>query len=104
MGPRQRFHHFFFDGPTSWFNFEELTDDWLDLSVLEAEKRGPALRNRLVGDAEVYKGLLDREPLKAADGVKYFRIPFHRIESFFCLGGGLISPCSYSFWRRSNYF
>ena len=57
------------DGSTSW----ELIDDWLDLTVLEAEKRGPALKNKLVGDAEMYKGLLDREPLKAADGVKCFR-------------------------------
>ena len=39
----------------------------------EAEKRGPALKNRLVGDAEMYKRLLDREPLKAADGAKNFR-------------------------------
>ena len=55
------------------FNYEELIDDWLDLTVFEAEKRGPALKNRLVGDAEMYKGLLDREPLKTADGVKYFK-------------------------------
>ena len=50
-----------------------MIDDWLDLTVLEAEKRGPALKNRLVGDAEMYKGLLDRESLRAADGAKYFR-------------------------------
>ena len=62
-----------FDGSTSWFTYVELIDDWLDLTVLEAEKRGSALKNRLVGDAEMYKGLLDRESLKAADGVKYFR-------------------------------
>ena len=55
------------------FKYEELIDDWLDLAVLEGEKRGPAPKNRLVGDAEMYKGLLDREPLRAADGVKYFR-------------------------------
>ena len=61
-----------FDGPTSWFKYEELMDDWLDLAVLEAGKQGPALKNRLVGDAEMHKGLLDREPLRAADGVKYF--------------------------------
>ena len=62
-----------FDGSTSWPKYEELIDDWLDLTVLEAEKRGPALKNRLVGDAELHKGLGDREPLKDADGVKYFR-------------------------------
>ena len=27
-----------FDGPTSWFKYEELLDDWLDLTQLEAGK------------------------------------------------------------------
>ena len=62
-----------FDGSMSWFKYEELIDDSLDLTVLEGETRGPALKNRLVGDAELYKGLLDRELLSAADGVKYSR-------------------------------
>ena len=61
------------DGSTSWFKYEELINDCLDLTVLEPEKRGPALKNRLVGDAGMHKGLLDREPLRAADGFKYFR-------------------------------
>ena len=71
-----------FDASTSWFKFEELIDDWLDLTVLEAEKRGPALKNRLVGDAEMYKGLLDRESPRATNGVKYFRdtLRLHFIE------------------------
>ena len=43
----------FFDGSTSWIKYQELIDDWLDLTVLEAEKRGPALKNRLVGDADM---------------------------------------------------
>ena len=47
-----------FDGSTPWFKYLEQIDEWLDLTVLEAEKRGPALKNRLVGDAEMYKGLL----------------------------------------------
>ena len=62
-----------FDGSTSWFKYEELIADWLDLTVLEAGKRGPALKNRLLGDAEMHKGLLNRESLRAADGVKYFK-------------------------------
>ena len=33
-----------FDGSTSWFNYEELIDDWLDLAVLEAAIRGSALK------------------------------------------------------------
>ena len=62
-----------FDVSTSWFKYEELIEDWLDLTVLEETKRGPALKNRLVGDAEVHKGLLNREYLRATDGVTYFR-------------------------------
>ena len=41
-----------FGGPTSWFKYEELIDDWLDLTVLEAGKQGPALKNRLVRNAQ----------------------------------------------------
>ena len=33
----------------------ELIDDWLDLTVLEAEKRGPPLKNRLVGEQKCTK-------------------------------------------------
>ena len=62
-----------FGGSTSWFKYEELIENWSDLTVLEETNRGPALRNRLVGDAEIHKGLLNRESLRATDGVKYFR-------------------------------
>ena len=41
--------------------------------MLEVSKRGLAQKNRLVGVAEMSKGLFDREPLRADDGVKYFR-------------------------------
>ena len=61
------------DRRPDWFKYDELIDDRLDLTVPEAEKRGPAQKNRLVGDAEMYKGPLDHESLRAADGVKYFR-------------------------------
>ena len=61
------------DGSTSWFKYEELIEGWLDLSVLEETECGPALKNRVVGDAEMHKGLLNRESLRATDGVKYFR-------------------------------
>ena len=33
-----------YDGTTSWFNHEELIEDWLDLTVREVTKRGPALK------------------------------------------------------------
>ena len=63
-----------FDGRTSWFAFEELIDDWDDSSTLAKELRGPALKNRLNGDASVYKRLLDRDRLKDPDnGVQYFK-------------------------------
>ena len=62
-----------FNASTFCCKYEELIDDWLDLTQLEAGKRGPALKNRLVGDADMYEGLLNRESLRTADGVKYFR-------------------------------
>ena len=59
-----------FDGLTSWFKYEELIEDWLDVTVLEASKRGPALKNRLISELEKNKGLLNREALGAEDGVE----------------------------------
>ena len=34
-----------YNGRTSFFAFEDAIDDWCDITELEAEKRGPALRN-----------------------------------------------------------
>ena len=48
-----------FDGSASPVLSTRSADRRLDLTVLEAGKRGPALKNRLVGDAEMYKGLFD---------------------------------------------
>ena len=63
-----------YDGRTSFFAFEDAIDDWCDITELEAEKRGPALRNRLEGDASQYKRLLDRELLRDPnEGVNYFK-------------------------------
>jgi len=63
-----------FDGRTSWFAYEDLIDEWEDVTNLDQEKRGPALRNRLDGDAATYKNILDRELLKdPAKGVAYFK-------------------------------
>ena len=59
-----------YDVTTSWFKHEELIEDWLDLTVLDTSKQGPALKNRLHGNAAKYKPLL---ALRAQDGVKYFR-------------------------------
>ena len=65
-----------FDGKTSWFAFEDAIDDWCDITELESEKWGPALRNRLEGEASVYKRLLDRDDLRQPNGrgVDYFKI------------------------------
>ena len=52
------------DGRGSWFAFEELVYDWEDSCVLDKKLRGPALRNRLQGEAVIHKPLLDREKLK----------------------------------------
>ena len=57
---------------TSWFKCEELINDCLDFTVFEEDKRDQALKNRLVGDAEMYKRIFDRANLKTADVVKYF--------------------------------
>ena len=64
-----------FDGKTSWFAFEDAIDDWCDITELKAEKWGPALRNRLEGEASVFKRLLDREELRQPNGsgVEYFK-------------------------------
>ena len=62
-----------YDGKTSWFQYEELIDDWVDLTQLADDKQGPALKSRLTGEAATYKPLLDREKLKQADGVDYFK-------------------------------
>ena len=64
-----------FQGKTSWFAFEDAIDDWCDITELETEKWGPALRNRLEGEASVYKRLLDRDELRQPNGrgVEYFK-------------------------------
>ena len=63
-----------FDGKTSWFACEDAIDAWCDITELEQEKWGPALRNRL-GEAPVYKRLLDQGELRQPNGrgVEYFK-------------------------------
>ena len=63
-----------FDGRSSWFSYEEAIDDWVDITTLDPEKQGPSLKNRLVGDAAVYKPLLDRDLLRDPNaGVRCFK-------------------------------
>ena len=59
---------------SSWFAFEDAIDDWCDITELDNHKRGPALRNRLEGEAAIHKRLLDRYRLKDPNHrVKYFK-------------------------------
>ena len=63
-----------YDGRGSWFAYEDAIDDWCDITELDNDKRGPALRNRLEGEAAIHKRFLDRERLKDPNnGVKYFK-------------------------------
>ena len=55
MEKLRKFHHFLI-GQLLGSILEELIDDWLDLTVLVTGKRAPALKNRLVGDAENAQG------------------------------------------------
>ena len=62
-----------FDGCSSWFTYEEAIEDWCDLTELDPDKLGPALKQRLEGEAAVYKPLMDRYLLRVpAAGVSYF--------------------------------
>ena len=63
-----------YEGRSSWFAYEDAIDDWCDITELDNDKRGPALRNRLEGEAAIHKRLLDRDRLKDPNnGVKYFK-------------------------------
>ena len=63
-----------YDGRSSWFAYEDAIDDWCDITEPDGDKRGPALRNRLEGEAAIHKRLLDRDRLKDPNnGVKYFK-------------------------------
>ncbi|CAE7488828.1 unnamed protein product, partial [Symbiodinium pilosum] len=49
-------------------------DDWCDITELDDEKRGPALRDRLEGGAAIYKKILETDALKnKEEGVLCFK-------------------------------
>ena len=48
-----------FDGQSSWFEYEDLIDDWLRITTLHADKHGPSLKNALIGSLSFYKSMLD---------------------------------------------
>ena len=76
-----------FSGTMSWFTYQESVEDWLDITELDEEKRGPALRNRLEGAAEFYKQIFDRDQLKAANGAQYF---LNTLQPYFVKGKDVV--------------
>ena len=50
-----------YDGKVSWFRYEELVDDWVTITTVEAPKRGPLLKSRLTGDAYMCKAVLQND-------------------------------------------
>ena len=64
-----------FDGHMSFFTYEELVTDWLDITTLDNDKQGPALKAQLAGDALIHKYSLERDLLRSSEpgaGVEYF--------------------------------
>ena len=62
-----------YDGKVSWFRYEELVDDWVTITTVEAPKRGPLLKSRLTGDAYMYKAVLQNDLLQdPVEGANYF--------------------------------
>ena len=74
-----------FDGQSSWFEYEDLIDDWLGITTLDPEKHGPSLKNALVGAASFYKSMLDNTLLRDADrGLSHFK---DTLRPYFVKGG-----------------
>ena len=62
------------EGQTSWFEFEDLIDDWLGITTLTAEQLDPSLKNALVGAAEFLKNMLNNTDLRNPEnGVRHFK-------------------------------
>ena len=60
-----------YDGTTSWFEYEQLIDDWCDITRLDESKRGVS-QNEALRSCKPAKKTLDRTTLTAADGVEHF--------------------------------
>ena len=68
-----------FNGVEPWYIYEEYVRDWCDITSIDKDKQGPLLRERLTGEALVYKPQMDKEKLKKdkevfgiPEGAKYF--------------------------------
>ena len=63
-----------FDGQSSWFEYEDLIDDWSGITTLDADKHGPSVKNALIGSASFYKSMLDNALLRDPDrGPAHFK-------------------------------
>ena len=83
-----------YDGTVSWFRYEELEDDWITFTTIEASKRGPLLKSRLIGEAYMYKAV----PV-CKEGVK------NTLKQYFLKGTTnvcLYRPLSFFNHRRQN--
>ena len=73
-----------YDEKVSWFRNEELVGDWVTITTVEAPKRGPLLKSRLTGDADMYKAVLQNDLLQDPDeGVNYFK---NTLKKYFLKG------------------
>ena len=74
----------FTDDHRTTFRYEELVDDWVTITTVEAPKRGPLLKSRLTGDAYMYKAVLQNDLLQDPDeGVNYFK---NTLKKYFLKG------------------
>ena len=73
-----------YDRKVSCFTHEELVDDWVTITQVEASKRGPLLKSRLMGDAHMYKAVLQNDLLQdPEEGVNYFK---NTLKKYFLKG------------------
>jgi len=73
-----------------------------DITELESEKWGPALRDRLEGEASVFKRLLDREELRQQNGrgVEYFK---RTLRPHFVKGAQTVFLYRFMRFMKSNH-
>lgn len=45
----------------SFFEFEDLIDDWLGIRTFPSRRHGPSLKNGAIGPATFYKSMLDND-------------------------------------------
>ena len=75
LAPGEKFNHKVppaLSPDTAWFTYEEMVLDWLDMTSIAEEKRGPLLKSRVTGTIVTYTRQLDREKLRTESGVEYF--------------------------------